>query len=431
MVEYVVDFHCDTLLKLKDGKYDFNVDNIDLHVDLPKLKRSGVNVQVFSIFVEPKQPDLLFERVIQIIDEFYNLIENCDDLELATNFKEIKDIVENGKIAALLLLEGGDCLFDLSALRTLYRLGVRIVTLTHNKRNLIADGVGEDEACGGVTRFGKRVIKEMNRLGMVIDVSHLCEKSFWDVLKYSEDPVIASHSNAKSVCNHKRNLSDKQIIELAKKGGVIGINFCPPFLSEKEKSELIKFNESKIKFKDKASKDFQEKVEKKYNSLFQKIRFSDFYFKDFEVNITQIFRGKIPQFIEMIEKGKATGEIWIEKDYLDKLDLKKFKEISTEFYSSKSHRNQEVKKRLEILETKVFPELKDNEMVIRLGFGKGFDFTTVGDWIKESLGFKGLKLWFPNIKQKLNTFFDFPLTYWKTYNGNSLGWAKLTFFEKT
>lgn len=203
------------------------------------------------------------------------------------------------------------------------------------------------------------------------------------------------------------------------------------FLSKREKSELIKFNENKIKFKDKAFKDFQRNVEAKYNLLFQKIKFSDFYFSDFEVNITQIFRGKIPQFVEVVEKGKATGEIWIEKDYLDKLDLKKFKEISTEFYSSKSHRNQEVKKRLEILETKVFPELKDNEMIIRLGFGKGFDFTTVGDWIKESLDFKGLKLWFPNIKQKLSTVFDFPLTYWKTYNGSSLGWAKLTFFEKT
>lgn len=235
-VEYVVDFHCDTLLKLKKEKYNFSIENKNLHVDLPKLRKACVNIQVFSIFIE--QPNLMFEQVIQMIDYFYELVEDTKSLELATSIREIEEIIKNGKVAALLLLEGGDCIFDLSALRTLYRLGVRIVTLTHNNRNLIADGVGENEACGGVTRFGKKVIREMNRLGMIIDVSHLCERSFWDVLKYSKDPVIASHSNARSVCDHERNLSDEQILELAKKGGVIGINFCPSFLSERERAGL-------------------------------------------------------------------------------------------------------------------------------------------------------------------------------------------------
>jgi len=204
------------------------------------------------------------------------------------------------------------------------------------------------------------------------------------------------------------------------------------FLSEEEKSELIKFNERKIKFRKKASDEFQSKIEKKYNSLFQKIRFSDFYFSDFEASITQIFRSGIPQFVEVVEKGKATGEIWIEKfpQEIEEIKLKRFREISIEFLETlNKSRNTQAKDQMKRVEGGV-PSLKENEMIIRLGFGKGFDFTTVGDWIKESLDFKGLKLWFPNIKQRLKTVFDFPLTYWKTYNGNSLGWAKLTFEKK-
>ncbi len=207
------------------------------------------------------------------------------------------------------------------------------------------------------------------------------------------------------------------------------------FLSEEEKSELIKFNGRKIKFRKKASDEFQNKVEKKYNSLFQKIRFSDFYFSDCEVNITQIFRGKIPQFIEVVEKGKATGEIWIEKfpQEIEEIKLKRFREISIELLKTlNKSRNVGAKNQMEIKDQiKIIEEvssLKGNEMIIRLGFGKGFDFTTVGNWIKEGLGFRGLRLWFPNIKQRLNTIFDFPLTYWKVYDKTPfLGWVKLTF----
>ena len=207
------------------------------------------------------------------------------------------------------------------------------------------------------------------------------------------------------------------------------------FLSEEEKSELIKFNERKIKFRKKASDEFQNKIEKKYNSLFQKIRFSDFYFSDFEVNITQVFRGKIPQFIEVVEKGKATGEIWTEKfpQEIEEIKLKRFREISIELLKTlNKSRNVGVKNQMETKDQiKIIEEvssLKGNEMIIRLGFGKGFDFTTVGNWIKEGLGFRGLRLWFPNIKQRLNTIFDFPLTYWKVYDKTPfLGWVKLTF----
>ncbi|KAF0193600.1 MAG: membrane dipeptidase [Bacillota bacterium] len=113
----------------------------------------------------------------------------------------------------------------------LHKLGVRAIGLTWNERNQIAEGVGECRSGGGLTDFGVSAIKEMNRLGIIVDVSHLSEPGFWDVIKVTDKPIIASHSNAKAICNHVRNLSDDQIKALAKNGGVMGLNMCHEFLS--------------------------------------------------------------------------------------------------------------------------------------------------------------------------------------------------------
>lgn len=231
----IVDFHCDALMNLKDDDYKFNEENPEYQVDLPKLKRGNIDIQTFAVFVEPEyKPHAPLKRTIQITDKFFKLIEKYEDLGIAKNYKDIKNNLKKSKISALLSLEGADGVYDLSILRILYRLGFRIITLTWNQRNHIADGIGEAVANGGITNFGKDMINEMNNLGILIDVSHICERSFWDVIDNTEDPIVASHSNSRFICDNKRNLTDEQIKALAENGGVIGVNFCPSFLSKND-----------------------------------------------------------------------------------------------------------------------------------------------------------------------------------------------------
>ncbi len=144
--------------------------------------------------------------------------------------KTAKDVEKGG---ALLSVEGGNALCGrLSALRMLYKLGVRSLTLTWNGRNELGVGASEGEDAAGLTDVGKNVVSLMNKLGMIVDVSHLSEKGFWDVAKTSDKAFIASHSNAKKLCGHWRNLTDEQIKEIIKRNGFIGINFCSDFLRE-------------------------------------------------------------------------------------------------------------------------------------------------------------------------------------------------------
>jgi membrane dipeptidase len=135
----------------------------------------------------------------------------------------------------MLSIEGGESIEgNLAALRMMYRLGVRMFGLTHNNRNQIGDGIGEARSKGGLTEFGVQLVEELNRLGVVVDVSHLSDYGFWDVMEVSQAPLIASHSNSRTVCDNLRNLTDDQIKALSESGGVIGINFWPPSLNEHE-----------------------------------------------------------------------------------------------------------------------------------------------------------------------------------------------------
>lgn len=233
----IIDGHCDTVHNFLNParKYSFHKKNSRGHVDLPRLKEGGVKVQVFAIYVESKyNPWRSLERCLELYDYFLrNMEDNQEEIELAHSLKEIYSIYQKGKIAAFLSVEGGEVLQGrLEVLRVLYRLGIRILTLTWNHRNQLGDGVYEKVTGGGLTRFGRKVVKEMNRLGMIIDVSHLSEPGFWDVLEFSEYPVMASHSNAAALCPHPRNLSDRQLKALGEKGGMVGVNFCPSFVSD-------------------------------------------------------------------------------------------------------------------------------------------------------------------------------------------------------
>ncbi len=235
----VFDAHCDTLLEVLSGKRRLGECSEEGHLDLPRLREGGVTAQVFALFVEPHYlPSGATREVLRILDTFYQELEaNGEALTLVTSAMDIQRAKGEGKVAAVLGLEGTEALEgDLGLLRMFHRLGVRSVGLTWNLRNQAADGVDETRSKGGLSNFGLELVRELNRLGIMIDVSHLAPPGVRDVLTVSQAPVIASHSNAYALCPHRRNLTDDQLISIAERGGVVGVTFVPQFLdAEAEK----------------------------------------------------------------------------------------------------------------------------------------------------------------------------------------------------
>jgi membrane dipeptidase len=200
--------------------------------DLPRIREGGIDCLFFAFYVDPQYLARL-KRLLQMLDTFYSEVEkNPENIAIATSHEEVLSAVKKGKVAAVMSVEGGEPLEgSVEVLRILYKLGVRSLTLTHFPRNLLGDGSGADSA-SHLTDFGKAVVGEMNRVGMIVDVSHLNETGFWDVIDKTSEPVMASHSNCKSVYNHHRNLTDEQIRSLADNGGVMNLNFCGQFIKE-------------------------------------------------------------------------------------------------------------------------------------------------------------------------------------------------------
>lgn len=225
------DAHCDTLQKICDT--DRALCKNDLHLDLVRLKkRKRDSVQVFAAFVD-KENDKLRpkERCVQLITRYFaECAKNADLIMHCNSVDEIYSALAKRKVAGLLSIEGGEALEgNIQNLELFYKMGVRIITLCWNYRNEIADGVLEPDGAG-LSAFGKTVVEEMNRRGLLIDVSHLSEKSFWDVMEHSKMPVAATHSNARQLRNHPRNLNDAQIKAIIEKDGCIGINIYPEFV---------------------------------------------------------------------------------------------------------------------------------------------------------------------------------------------------------
>jgi membrane dipeptidase len=234
----IVDAHCDTAFQALDHNADLYENS--LHLDLKRLLATGQRVQFFAAFADPvKYMNNTLSRVLSILDVVCEAEEKYrDKIAVCRNASDIDLALARGKVAALLSVEGGECLNgDLAILRQLFRLGVRSMLLTWNYRNLLADGAQEYYG-SGLSAFGRKVVAEMERLGMIVDVSHLCEASFYDVLEISKKPVIASHSNAKAVCDNIRNLSDCQLASIKANGGVVGINFCPSFLNNTDNTSV-------------------------------------------------------------------------------------------------------------------------------------------------------------------------------------------------
>jgi len=228
----IVDAHCDTITKIMESGE--NLYRNKCQVDIERMQNAGNYVQFFAAFISPEYyHNSPKKRAVRIIDMLCRQIDMYkDNIMLCYNYNDVERALSNSRVAAIISIEGGEALQgDISILREFFGMGVRSICLTWNHRNEIADGVVESNAGGGLTAFGREVIKEMNTLGMLVDLSHISEKSFWDVMECTEKPVIASHSNAKRICPHKRNLTDEQIIAIKNNGGVIGINLYPHFLN--------------------------------------------------------------------------------------------------------------------------------------------------------------------------------------------------------
>ncbi len=233
---FVADLHCDTIGRTLRG-VDLSLDNERGHIDIPKLQQGAVDLEVFACYVAPPQNDeasmQAAKRAFVQIDAVHRLVEdNPDDLLLITHPDDLRGLRANHKVGILIGIEGGYAIeSSLPMLRSFYRSGVRLMTLTHWTTTGWADASGDAEPANqGLTEFGEQVVKEMNRLGMVIDLSHSHEMTFWDVLELTEHPVVASHSCCRALSDHHRNLSDKMLKALAKNGGMIGINYLPGFL---------------------------------------------------------------------------------------------------------------------------------------------------------------------------------------------------------
>lgn len=202
---------------------------------LGKLEQGGVDAQFFSVWVPPAYEKYGYARkTLELIDDFYHEIgKSPKRIEMARTVADIKRIAESGKVAALMGIEGGHSIENrLELLRNFYRLGVRYMTLTWSNNTDWADSSGDVVQWGGLTDFGVSVVEEMNRIGMMIDISHVADTTFSDVMKATRAPVIASHSSVRALNSHARNMSDEMIIALAKNGGVIQINFFPMFIDQ-------------------------------------------------------------------------------------------------------------------------------------------------------------------------------------------------------
>ena len=231
----VIDLHCDVLLRLYESKGELKFQSSpELDTNFERLTNGGVKVQAFAIFIWPEmKSDEKFQAALDQIHYFYtDVLGNNPNMKMIKEWTDF-DHLKEGEIGALLTLEGVDAIGnDLQKLTILHQLGVRSIGLTWNNANLAADGAGEKRAAG-LTSFGREIVLFNNQHKILTDVSHLSEKAFWDVMDEAEYP-IASHSNAKAICNHVRNLSDEQAKAMFAKKGMIHIVYCPQFVKEKE-----------------------------------------------------------------------------------------------------------------------------------------------------------------------------------------------------
>ncbi len=231
----IIDGHCDTvrLFAQKKSIYDFRRKNTTGHLDLPRLQAVGMMLQIFALYIEEEyKPVGSLKRALQLLDLLDHNLERCSkEVKVIYSYSDLDQLSADNKVGALISIEGGEALEgEPAVLRLLFRLGVRGLGLTWNQENQLATGVGNGVGGKGLTSLGRKVVKEMNRLGMIVDLAHINEKGFYNAISVSSKPVIVSHANSRALCDHPRNLSDEQLRTLRDAGGVIGLSFCPNFV---------------------------------------------------------------------------------------------------------------------------------------------------------------------------------------------------------
>lgn len=243
----LIDLHCDTILKIYESESKVGLHQNDFHVDIQKLRKADAAAQFFAIFIDRND---CIRRNVGMWDDFlarYEMLtaqfKQChQDIALATSVREFDQIASQHKIAAFLTIEEGGILEgQMQRLHQVYEMGVRLITLTWNYPNSIGFPNNlsiTDYPNQKLTAFGVEVVREMNNKGMIVDVSHLSDEGFYQVHDISKKPFIASHSNARALCNHPRNLTDDMLKKLGESGGIVGLNFCPPFLNKEAVSSV-------------------------------------------------------------------------------------------------------------------------------------------------------------------------------------------------
>jgi membrane dipeptidase len=236
----VIDTHIDTTPRLQTD-WKFAEEHNTGHIDLPRMKKGGLNALFFSIYMSgtvtgPKAVSDSLERIAAV----HKLAEDMPDkVALCVTADQVRKAHKQGKIAALMGMEGGHMINNsLPTLRMYAELGVRYLTLTHSVNTDWADSSGDQPKHNGLTDFGKQVVRELNRLGVMVDISHVSDKTFWDALEVSRAPMIASHSSCRAISGHARNMTDEMIKALAAKGGVIQINYLDQFID----NELFQYS---------------------------------------------------------------------------------------------------------------------------------------------------------------------------------------------
>ncbi|MDQ3135252.1 MAG: dipeptidase, partial [Acidobacteriota bacterium] len=244
----LIDMHADTVQFMIDEAADINARRPEGHLDAMRMKEGGHDAQFFAIWVEPQYFGDGGQRAVERADRQIEAIraltaQRPETWELATTAADVRRIAGQGKLAALLGLEGGYAIDEkLENVARYYDLGVRYMSPTWSVSTSWAGSSGDDIGQErGLNEFGREVIREMNRLGMIVDVSHVSDKTFWDIIEVSTKPVIATHSGVRSIVNHPRNLTDEQIRALARTGSVVSIVFYPAFIEPgwKDKQQQV------------------------------------------------------------------------------------------------------------------------------------------------------------------------------------------------
>lgn len=228
----MVDLHCDILSKLVEGT-DSLFANLH-HFDIKRALQSGLQIQFFSLFTHPDGADTCLRRILLQLNCLLKAIQDYPEyIYPLTSSGQLEESASQGKLGAVLHLEGGEALgSDLELLHLLYQLGLRSLALTWNPPNLLAGGVDASGEASGLTAIGRELVKNMDRLGIILDLAHIAPRSFFEVLDFYNKPIMVTHANAYHLCPHRRNLTDAQLKALAQNGGIIGFTQVSDFVKE-------------------------------------------------------------------------------------------------------------------------------------------------------------------------------------------------------